>query len=229
MKGKPKPAKLIAGPALPDLLKEIRDFIFAARKAAVRNINTMQVLMNYEIGRRIVKHEQSGKERAAYGKELLKALSGRLTKEFGKGFSLTNLKLMRQFYLANQKRIGQKASDQTAGGIFTLSWSHYVGLVFYNRLLRCYALIDLKIGKLSHRNLGQMQMYVNYFDRFVKRNDENPTIGIILCRKKNAALVEITLPEDANIHASEYRLYLPSKEELKQKLLDWTKGQAAIE
>ena len=242
MKGKPKPAKLIAGPALPDLLKEIRDLIFAARKAAVRNINTMQVLMNYEIGRRIVKHEQSGKERAAYGKELLKALSGRLTKEFGKGFSLTNLKLMRQFYLANQKRIGQKASDrlridaksqkasdQTAGDIFTLSWSHYVGLVFYNRLLRCYVLIDLKIGKLSHQNLGQMQMYVNYFYRFVKRNDENPTIGIILCRKKNDALVEITLPEDANIHASEYQLYLPSKEELKQKLLDWTKGQAAIE
>jgi len=113
---------------------------------------------------------------------------------------------------------------------FTFDEEHYyVDLVFYNRLLRCYVLIDLKIGKLSHQNLGQMQMYVNYFDRFVKRNDENPTIGIILCRKKNAALVEITLPEDANIHASEYQLYLPSKEELKQKLLDWTKEQAAIE
>ena len=95
-------------------------------------------------------------------------------------------------------------------------------LVFYNRLLRCYVLIDLKIGKLTHQNLGQMQMYVNYFDRFVKREGESPTIGIILCRKKNDALVEITLPQDANIHASEYQLYLPSKAELRQKLMDWS-------
>jgi len=87
--------------------------------------------------------------------------------------------------------------------------------------LRCYVLIDLKIGKLTHQDLGQMQMYVNYFDRHVKRQDESPTIGIILCRKKNDALVEITLPQDANIHASEYQLYLPSKAELRQKLLDW--------
>lgn len=92
-----------------------------------------------------------------------------------------------------------------------------------NRLLRSYVLIDLKIGKLTHQNLGQMQMYVNYFDPFVKRDDENSTIGIILCRKKNEALVEITLPNDANIHASEYQLYLPSKDELRQKLMDWTK------
>ncbi|MDQ1273480.1 MAG: hypothetical protein QG591_2110 [Planctomycetota bacterium] len=70
-------------------------------------------------------------------------------------------------------------------------------------------------------------MYVNYFDRYVKRPDENSTIGIILCRKKNDALVEITLPKDANIHAKEYRLYLPSKAELKRKLLDWTSGQEA--
>ena len=66
-----------------------------------------------------------------------------------------------------------------------------------------------------------MQMYVNYFDRYVKLNDEHPTVGIILCKKKHDALVEITLPKDANIHASEYQLYLPSKEELKQKLMDW--------
>jgi len=83
-------------------------------------------------------------------------------------------------------------------------------------------LIDLKIGKLAHQDLGQMQMYVNYFDRYVKQNDEHPTVGIILCKKKHDALVEITLPEGANIHASEYQLYLPSKEELKQKLMDWT-------
>ncbi len=97
----------------------------------------------------------------------------------------------------------------------------YVDLVFYNRILRCYVLIDLKIGKLTHENLGQMQMYVNYFNRNVKLDGENPTIGIILCKTKNEALVQLTLPEDANVYASQYQLYLPSKEELKRKLIEW--------
>jgi len=74
-----------------------------------------------------------------------------------------------------------------------------------------------------------MQMYVNYFDRFVKTPDENPTIGILLCKRKKAAVVELTLPADANIHAREYRLYLPSKEVLRQKLLDWVREQEAGE
>ncbi len=118
--------------------------------------------------------------------------------ELGKGF----------LFEARQKR-------------FTFEEEHFfVDLVFYNRLLRCYVLIDLKIGELTHQDLGQMQMYVNYHDRYVKRGSEHPTVGIILCRKKKDALVEITLP-DSNIYASEYRLYLPSKEELRQKLIDW--------
>ena len=116
--------------------------------------------------------------------------------ELGKGF----------LFEARQKR-------------FTFDEEHFfVDLVLYNRLLRCYVLIDLKIGKLTHQDLGQMQMYVNYFDRFVRTETENHTIGIVLCKKKNTALVEITLPKDANIHAREYQLYLPSKEELQQKL-----------
>jgi predicted nuclease of restriction endonuclease-like (RecB) superfamily len=119
--------------------------------------------------------------------------------ELGKGF----------LFEARQKR-------------FTFDEEHFfVDLVLYNRLLRCYVLIDLKIGKLTHQDLGQMQMYVNYFDRFVKTEAENHTIGIVLCKKKNTALVEITLPKDANIHAREYQLYLPSKEELQQKLEEW--------
>ncbi len=119
--------------------------------------------------------------------------------ELGKGF----------LFEARQKR-------------FTFDEEHFfVDLVFYNRLLRCYVLIDLKIGKLSHQDLGQIQMYVNFFDRHVKTADERPTVGIILCRKKHEALVEITLPEDSSIYASEYQLYLPSKEQLRQKLLDW--------
>ena len=86
--------------------------------------------------------------------------------------------------------------------------------MFYNRLLRCYVLIDLKTGKLTHQDLGQIQMYVNYFDRYVKIDGELPTVGILLCDDKNDAVVELTLPEDANIYASKYQLYLPSKEEL---------------
>ncbi len=116
--------------------------------------------------------------------------------ELGKGF----------LFEARQKR-------------FTFDNDHfYVDLVFYNRLLRCYVLIDLKRDKLTHQNLGQMQMYVNYFDRYVKAEDELPTIGIVLCHRKSEALVELTLPANANIFASKYQLYLPSKEELKQQL-----------
>lgn len=101
---------------------------------------------------------------------------------------------------------------------FTFDDEHFrVDLVFFNRFLRSFVLIDLKIGKLKHQDLGQMQMYVNYYDRFVKTEDENKTIGIILCRDKKDALVEITLPEDNNqIFASHYQTVLPSKEELKQ-------------
>lgn len=103
---------------------------------------------------------------------------------------------------------------------FTFDEEHYfVDLVFYNRLLRCFVLIDLKIGKLKHQDLGQMQMYVNYYDRFVKAPDENRTIGIILCKDRNKALVEITLPENNDqIFAGKYQLYLPSKEELKAQI-----------
>lgn len=118
--------------------------------------------------------------------------------ELGKGF----------LFEARQKR-------------FTFDNDHfYVDLVFYNRLLRCYVLIDLKRDKLTHQDLGQMQMYVNYFDRYVKTEDELPTIGILLCHRKSDALVELTLPKDSNIFASKYQLYLPSKEELKRELED---------
>ncbi|SFL91119.1 Predicted nuclease of restriction endonuclease-like (RecB) superfamily, DUF1016 family [Desulfomicrobium norvegicum] len=116
--------------------------------------------------------------------------------ELGKGF----------LFEARQKR-------------FTFDNDHFrVDLVFYNRLLRCYVLIDLKRDKLTHQDLGQMQMYVNYFDRHVKLPEELPTVGIVLCHRKNDALVELTLPQAANIFASKYQLYLPSKEELKARL-----------
>jgi predicted nuclease of restriction endonuclease-like (RecB) superfamily len=121
--------------------------------------------------------------------------------ELGKGF----------LFEARQKR-------------FTFDEDHFmVDLVFYNRLLACYVLIDLKTGKLKHQDLGQMQMYVNYFDRYVKTEKENPTVGILLCREKSDSIVELTLPKDSNIYASEYSLYLPDKALLQRKLAEWIK------
>jgi predicted nuclease of restriction endonuclease-like (RecB) superfamily len=326
---------------------QIIDLLQAARNSVVLAVNQTMVLTYFKIGERIVKEEQNGKDRAEYGKSLLLGLSNVLTKEFGKGFSVTNIQQMRNFYLAYEKQQtlsvkSKKAIKQTVSVIFNLSWSHYlilvrienederkfyeieasknnwsvreldrqvnsslyerlciskekeeivklskngqiiekafdlikdpyvleflnleektsynetdleqalinklehfllelgkgftfvgrqvrftfdeehfrVDLVFYNRLLKCFVLIDLKIGKLKHQDLGQMQMYVNYYDRFVKLEEENKTIGIVLCKDKKDTMVEITLPENnEQIFASKYELILPSKKELQQ-------------
>lgn len=97
--------------------------------------------------------------------------------------------------------------------------SFFVDLVFYNRLLKCFVLFDLKIGKLTHQDIGQMQMYVNYYDRKVKLEEENPTIGIILCKEENKTVIEFTLPENNDtIFAKEYKAILPSKEDLKKQI-----------
>lgn len=323
-----------------NIYEEIKNLLTSARENIVSNVNSTMTKTYFLIGKRIVEEEQNGNERAEYGEELIKNLSLRLSKEFRKGFSKTNLKQMKSFYLAYGK--GQTVSDQ-----FKLSWSHYlilmrieninernfyeiesiennwslrelrrqidsalyerlvlsidkekikllslkgqilekpedvvkdpyvleflgleeksdyseneletaiinnlekfimelgkgflfqgrqvrftfdeehyfVDLVFYNRLLKCFVLIDLKIGKLKHQDLGQMQMYVNYYDRFVKLPDENKTIGIIICKEKNDTLVRMTLPEDnQQIFASRYMTVLPSKEDLK-KIIDET-------
>lgn len=356
----------------------MRNLIQSARRGVASVVDAFHVMTNFEIGRRIVEHEQKGAKRAAYGAELVKELSVRLTEEFGRGFSKANLEYMRRFYLEWQIRVpriaqqpaGQLASTdilqlpaeklpvqifQTPAGkfkkLFTLSWTHYVllltikdpdarsfyeieatnegwslselkrqkatalyerlalsrdkagikrlakegqlvtrpedlfkepyvleflglderagysetdlesaiishlerfllelgkgflfesrqrrftfdedhyfvDLVFYNRLLHCYVIIDLKLDKLTHQDLGQMQMYVNHYDRAVKLPEENPTIGLLLCKEKKDAVVKLTLPKDANIHAREYELYLPSKELLKAKLIEWTRQES---
>ena len=113
--------------------------------------------------------------------------------ELGKGFS----------YVGNQVRL-------------TLEEDHfYPDLVFYNRLLKCFVIIDLKIGKVTHQDIGQMQMYVNYYDREIKQQDENSTVGILLSTNKNETIVKYTLPEDnKTIFSSEYKLHLPTEKEL---------------
>ena len=142
-------------------------------------------------------------EHTAYSEtDLEKAIISKLQQfllELGKGF----------LFEARQKR-------------FTFQEKHFkVDLVTYNRLLKCYVVIDFKIDDLTHQDLGQMQMYVHYFDRYVKTADENLTVGILICGKKDDAIVELTLPEGENIYAAEYSLYLPDKNLLQSKLAQW--------
>lgn len=342
-----------------NLCRNSIELVEYARSIAARQINLVQLMTFYAIGRWIVEVEQQGKSRAKYGKQIIKNLSEAMNTQFGRGFSIDTLENARKFYQTYQDRISEtvfrKFAVEKSEAVFrlfeetlpfTLPWSHYlllmrikdekerkfyeieatqsgwsirtlqrqynsslyerlalsrekseilrlasegniitrpqdivkqptvleflgldektkfvesdletaiinklqkfllelgkgylfearqkrftfreenfyVDLVFYNRLLRCYVLIDLKIDKLTHQDLGQMLMYVHYYDRYKKLPDENPTIGILLCKEKDDALVEITLPENSNIYASEYRLYLPDKKELQKKLKEW--------
>lgn len=319
-----------------NLYDNIKTTLSRAREKAYKAVNFAIVDAYWNIGRMIVEEEQNGTERANYGDYIIKYLSEKLTKDFGKGFSTTNLKYMRRFY--NAFSISQTLSDQ-------LSWSHYlllskidetqkrkfyfeeaisanwsvreldrqiasllferlslskdkksilqlaneghkiskpkdlvkdpyvleflglkqnsafyeknledaliehlqefllelgkgfcfvsrqqritldgehyfIDLVFYNRIAKCFVLIDLKIGKLTHQDIGQMQMYTNYYKRNEMMDGENEPIGILLCSEKNEAVVKYTLPEgQKQICASKYKIYLPSEEELKEELI----------
>ena len=135
-----------------------------------------------------------------YEKDLEQAIIDNLQKfllELGNGFS----------FVARQKRIHLDGDD------------FFIDLVFYNRLLQCFVIFEIKTHKLTHQDMGQLQMYVNYYDRVEKLERENPTIGVLLCADKNDAVVKYTLPKDnKTILASQYQLYLPSEKELLDKL-----------
>ena len=335
-----------------EFLNKVSLLIEEAKKNVKTTVNIAMVYTYFEIGRMIIEEEQNGDNRAEYGKYIIRNLSSFLTEHYGKGYSISNLKNFRQFYLIySNDSIGQTMFSQfknypatVTERKFYLSWSHYlklmrisnieerhfyeieavkndwslselkrqydsslyerlslsknkdeimllsqqgqiiekpadaikdpyvleflqlpelpvysetelenkiidhlqqfllelgkgytfvgrqvrltfdeehfkVDLVFFNRILKCFVLIDLKIGELKHQDIGQMQMYVNYYDRKVKLDDENNTIGIILCKNKKQSIVEMTLPEDDNqIFASKYQTVLPSKEELQHLL-----------
>jgi predicted nuclease of restriction endonuclease-like (RecB) superfamily len=335
------------------LFKNMKSLIERSRNDIVQTINTKMVDTYCEIGKLIVEHEQEGSKRAKYAASTLKDLSLKLTKEFGKGFSVDNLENLRRFYvvygksetasrkLGKGKNISQKSETVSRKSGFQLSWSHYIfllritnkdernfyeiearngnwslrelkrqynsalyerlvlsrnkkkikelskkgqviesasdvikdpyileflslkehesyteseleaalitrleeflkelgkgflfvsrqyritleeehyriDLVFYNRILRCFILINLKIGELVHKDIGQMQMYVNYFDEEIRETGENKTIGIILCKNKKESIVRYMLPKgNDQIFASKYKTYLPDKTELK--------------
>ncbi len=347
------------------LFQQVVDLLQNARQQVLRTVNSTMVCTYFEIGRIIVEEEQSGKDRAEYGKQILKGLSEQLTNEFGKGFSTDNLENMRKFFLAysisesltrilqitnssslmtNSESVNLEeihtTKTQSLISFFKLTWTHYVflmriddekerrfyeiesekynwsvrelkrqynsalyarlalsrdkegvlklseqgqiiekpkdiikdpyileflglpelyqyseseleaeiinklehfllelghgftfvarqqritfddkhfriDLVFYNRILKSFVLIDLKIGELKHQDLGQMQMYVHYYDREMRLEDENKTIGIVLCQNKSDLVVEYTLPENnEQIFASKYKTVLPSREDL---------------
>ena len=335
--------------SLTELSKKISILLNESRQRVIQTVNHTMVLTYFEIGKMIVEEEQNGKERADYGSQLLSGLSGSLTQEFGKGFSITNLQQMRQFYTvySKQQTLSVNSEKDLIQSLdFKISWSHYlklmriedelerkfyeietyknnwslrelnrqydsalytrislskdkkeilklseqgqiiekpqdavkdpyvlefiglpeqntysesdlehrlinklehfllelgkgftfvarqnritfddkhfrIDLVFYNRILRCFVLIDLKVGELKHQDIGQMQMYVNYYDRKIKLEDESKSIGIILCQNKSEALVEFTLPENnTQIFASKYLTVLPSKESLRKLIED---------
>jgi predicted nuclease of restriction endonuclease-like (RecB) superfamily len=136
------------------------------------------------------------REASYYEKDLENAIITHLHDfilELGNGFA----------FIARQKRINIEGDE------------FYIDLVFFNRLLQCFVIIEIKTTKLTHQDIGQLQMYVNYYDRFEKQDFENPTIGILLCTDKNDAVVKITLPENNNtINASKYQLYLPTEQQL---------------
>ena len=131
--------------------------------------------------------------------------------ELGNGFA----------FIARQKRIHIEGDD------------FFVDLVFYNRLLQCFVIIEIKTEKLTHQDIGQLQMYVNYYDRIEKSENENPTIGILLCAKKNDGVVKFSLPENTtNIVASQYHLYLPTEKQLLEEVkkeLDSFEGDKTID
>ncbi|TDH26800.1 DUF1016 domain-containing protein [Segetibacter sp. 3557_3] len=336
------------------LYDEIRSIIEQARTTAYRAVNFSMVVAYWNIGRRIVEHEQSGDVKATYGTGTLKQLSKKLTAEFGKGFTETNLKYCRQFYLVFPPvEKSHAARDGSGHGLEKghalrdeLSWTHYrlllkvenesarkyymreaiaqnwstralerqintfyyerivssknskgvsdeahnvtgelaavpedfikdpyvlefldlpsgsgflekdlenavilklqhfllelgkgfsfvaqqkrisagddhfyVDLVFYNYILKCFILIDLKLGKLSHQDIGQMDLYVRWFEEHIKGETDNPTIGIILCSEKNETVVKYSVLKDSKqLFASKYKLYLPSEKELKAEV-----------
>ncbi len=150
------------------------------------------------------------REASYYGKDLENALITHLNDfllGLGNGFS----------FVARQKRIQLEGDD------------FFVDLVFYNRLLQCFIVFEIKTDKLTHQDIGQLQMYVNYFDRMEKQDFENPTIGVLLCADKNDAVVKFTLPEsNKTIIASKYQLYLPSEQQLMDEMkkeIDKLKGE----
>jgi hypothetical protein len=172
-------------------INDIKGILAAARQNAYSAVNVAMVEAYWQIGKRIVEQEQHGKDRAAYGESILKELSKALTAEFGRGFSYANLRNFRQFYLTYPD------PDICYTLCSKLTWSH-------NRLI-----------KLTHQDIGQMDMYRRMFDDLKKPEGDNATIGIILCTEKSETVVKYSVINDnPKLFATKYMPYLPTESEL---------------
>ena len=319
---------------MPDFVREIKQIIQEGRSAAYSAVNAAMIGTYWRVGKRIVEEEQGGKERAAYGKALIKTLARELTLEFGDGFSERYLRAFRQFYLVvpsyeiwksrfpnltwthifrtlrigdetairwyleNASRemwsvrtlsrnistqyyerhfhqpvlpaeksdakipakeeilkspliaefLGFKADESLSeqeleasiithlrdflmelgrGFAFVARQQHirtdaedyFIDLVFYNVVLKCYVLIDLKVGKITHQDVGQMDMYVRMYDELKRTDGDNPTIGIVLCSETDADIARYSiLKGNEQIFATKYKLYLPTEEQLRREI-----------
>jgi predicted nuclease of restriction endonuclease-like (RecB) superfamily len=342
-----------------NFVNELKQIVLSARKQAYSAINLSQVCTNWLIGQRIVEQEQAGQNRAEYGKHLIKLVAQELTNEFGNGYSETNIKSFRRFYLEYQNIIKRQAVPAQLNNNFQqtelaikqalpaiLSWTHYerlmrvtnrkarnwymkeaatqmwsyrtldrnistqyyerlllsqvkdgvekemkkktavfqsdklefiknptvleflgiknnkgysesdletailsnlknflmelgkgfafverqqlirtetenyyIDLTFYNYILKCFVLFDLKIGKITHQDVGQMDMYVRMFDELKRNEGDNPTIGIVLCSETDSNIARYSvLKGNEQLFATKYRLYLPSVEELQEEI-----------
>jgi predicted nuclease of restriction endonuclease-like (RecB) superfamily len=217
------------------LFDNIASLIEQAKQYVVTTVNTTIEDVHFEIGR-IADKEKIQEPSILKEVERLEKIAEKITKNNQDPYILEFLGLEEETKYSEEQletrildhlqqfllELGKGFTFVGRQVRFTFEEEHFrVDLVFYNRLLRSFVVIDLKLSKLSHKDLGQMQMYVNYYDRKVKLEDENPTIGILLCQSKNDAVVEMTLPKDANIFASAYSLYLPDKKLLQEKLAEW--------
>ncbi|MFH0992046.1 MAG: PDDEXK nuclease domain-containing protein [bacterium] len=252
--------------SLDALVSRIELILTEARTNVIRTVNSQMVRAHWLIGREIIEEEQKGRHRAGYSESIIENLSTSLMQEHGKGFTPTNLKYMRLFYLTYPnlltKEIRHAARDQSmVPGSFNenLSWTHYRLLtkvesnlarsfyeietvrnrwssrelerqfnsLLFERLAKsrdkrgvlALAARGHEIQKLSHADLGQMQLYVNYYDEQKRTTGDNPTIGLILCTDKNDAVVKYTLGKGSRqIFASRYKLYLPTEKELVEEM-----------
>ncbi len=217
-----------------ELFSQISKLIEDARFHVKTAVNTVIVYTYYKVGSYIVNFEQQGKHRAKYGKQVLQNLSEKLTEKYEKGWSLETLKKARKFYeiYSQSKKV---YSVDPIHQEFKLSWNHYQILMrIENEDERHFYEIESVNQNWSVRQL-QRQYNSSLYERLALSKNkkevmrlanegqiiEKPTIGILLCKEKNDALVELTLPENANIYAQKYELYLPDKKLLQQKLKQW--------
>lgn len=181
-----------------DVITDIKGIISSGREVAYNAANKAMVLTYWHVGKRIVEQEQAGKERAKYGQALIEALADELTKEYGKSFSKRNLQYFRKFYLA--------FPDE-----------QIVNTCVHN--LKCYVLIDLKMGKITHQDVGQIDMYVRMYDELKCKEGDNPTLGILLCAETDEDIARFSVLHDNDrLFMSKYLTYLPTKEQLKAEI-----------